>query len=77
MSPLLIKIYTYKTNTPRQTAKLYWKSSCLWKEMKEGHDLMQRKKLHCLLNLSTTIRYKNTSSYTKIHVVAIVSLFLG
>ena len=27
-----------------QTANLYWKSSCLWQEIKEVHDLMQRKK---------------------------------
>ena len=61
---------------PRQIAKLYWQSSCLWQAIKEEHDLMQRKKLHCLLNLSTPIRYQNPSSYTEIHVVAIVSLLL-
>ena len=55
---------------------MYWKSSCLLQAIKEGHDLMQRKKLHCLLNPSTPIRYKNPSSYTEIHVVAIASLLL-
>ena len=44
MLPLLTKIYTYITNKPRQKAKLYWKYPCLWKAMKEGHDMMQRKK---------------------------------
>ena len=61
---------------PLQTANLHWQYSCLWQAIKEGHDLIQRKRLHCLLNPSTPIRYKNTSSYTEIHVVAIVSLLL-
>ena len=62
---------------PRQTANIYWQSSCLWKAIKEGHDMMQRKKkLHCLLNLSIPIRYQNPSSYTEIHVVAMVYLLL-
>ena len=61
---------------PRQTSKLYWKFSCLWQAIKEWHDLMQRKKLHCLLNLPTPIRYKNLSSYIEIHVVAVVYLLL-
>ena len=29
---------------PCQIAKIYWQSSCLWQEIKEGHDLMQKKK---------------------------------
>ena len=36
--------------------------------------MRRRKKLHRLLNLSTPIRYKNPSSYTEIHVVAVVPL---
>ena len=40
----------------RHIAKLYWQSSYLCQAIKEGHDLMQRKKSHYLLNLSTPIR---------------------
>ena len=29
---------------PHQTAKLYCQYACLWQAIKEGHDLMQRKK---------------------------------
>ena len=46
------------------------------RQLKKGMIWCKEKKLHCLLNLSPPIRYKNPSSYTEIHVVAVVPLLL-
>ena len=43
---------------------LYCQSSYLCQAIKEGHDMMPK------------IRYQNPSSYTEIHIVAIISLLL-
>ena len=47
-----------------------------YRQLNKGMILCKEKKMDCLLNPSTPIRYKNPSSYTEIHVVAVVSLLL-